>query len=77
MILRLNYPPPLVRQPVIATLAEKYRLTINILRARVTSDEGWLIVDMTGSAKNIAKALEWLRNEGLEVIVNPPMDAEQ
>ena len=44
-VLRLNYPPALVDRPVVAGLISKFGLEVNILRARVTRDDGWLVVE--------------------------------
>jgi ABC-type methionine transport system ATPase subunit len=76
-ILRLNYPPALVSRPVMASLVSKYHLEVNILRARVTREEGWLIVELKGASRRIAAAMDWLGSEGIEIVENPDLDADR
>jgi ABC-type methionine transport system ATPase subunit len=74
-ILLLNYPPALVSRPVVTGLISKFQLEVNILRAQVTREEGWLIVEISGDPRQIAAAKEWLVKEGIEITENPDMDA--
>jgi ABC-type methionine transport system ATPase subunit len=66
-ILRLDYPPTVVGQPVVCKLVEQFRLMVNILRAQVTQEEGWLVIEADGSPKQLAAAKAWLLDQGLEV----------
>ena len=66
--LRLNYPPSLLRQPILHRLIKKSNLTVNILQAQISIEEGWLEVQMTGSQEDIDRAVDWLRGEGIEVV---------
>jgi ABC-type methionine transport system ATPase subunit len=74
-ILRLNYPPALVNRPVVANLVSDFQLELNILRANVTREDGWLIVEIAGDPRNISSAREWLVKEGIEVVENPDLDS--
>ncbi len=74
-ILRLNYPPALASRPVMAGLVNRFGLEVNILRAQVTREEGWLIVEIRGECAKISAATEWLGNEGIELTENPELDA--
>jgi ABC-type methionine transport system ATPase subunit len=73
-ILRLNYPPALVNRPVMAELIHSFSLEVNILRAQVTREEGWLIVEIRGEPSKISAATKWLVNEGIELTENPELD---
>jgi len=44
-------------------------LTVNILRAEVNPDQGWLEVQLVGSAGMIESSIDWLRQQGVEVQV--------
>jgi ABC-type methionine transport system ATPase subunit len=66
--LRLNYPPSLLRQPILHRLIKNSDLTVNILQAQISIEEGWLEVQMTGSQMDIERAEDWLRGEGIEVV---------
>jgi hypothetical protein len=48
-------------------LIRQYDLTVNILRAQVTPQEGWVDVQLTGSAAAIENATSWLSGRGIEV----------
>jgi ABC-type methionine transport system ATPase subunit len=75
-ILRLNYPPAMVNRPVVAGLISQFQLEVNILRAQVTREEGWLIVEIGGDPRQIAAATDWLTREGIEVTENPELDPD-
>jgi ABC-type methionine transport system ATPase subunit len=65
--LRLNYPPSLLRQPILNQLIVRFELTVNILQAQITLEEGWLEVEMLGEDQEIEQAISWLEEEGIEV----------
>jgi L-aspartate semialdehyde sulfurtransferase ferredoxin len=71
---RLDYPPTVVGQPVVAHLVNQYQLMINILRAQVTKEEGWLILELEGDPIQLAAAKAWLLAQGLEITENPPLE---
>jgi ABC-type methionine transport system ATPase subunit len=74
-ILRLNYPPALVNRPVVAALVSNFQLEVNILRAKVTREDGWLIVELRGDPPRLQAAKEWLTREGIEIMENPDLDS--
>jgi hypothetical protein len=47
----------------------RYSFTVNILRANVTLDEGWIDIQITGKASEIDDAFSWLREQGVEVVL--------
>ncbi len=65
--LRLNYPPSLVREPIVHRLIRKFDLTVNILGAQLGIEEGWLELQATGSSAELERAVTWLTAEGLQV----------
>ncbi len=75
-ILCLNYPPALVSRPVVASLVSIFQLEVNILRAQVTREEGWLVVAINGDPGKISEAVKWLVKEGIEVTEDPELDAD-
>ena len=66
-VVRLIYPPQLLDVPIINQLIRRYDLTINILRAQVTPNEGWVDVQLAGNAAAIEEAIAWLGGQGIEV----------
>ncbi len=65
--LRLIYPPSLLRKPVINQLIHNFGISVNIQRAQITLDEGWLEIEVSGEADEIETASKWLTAEGIEV----------
>lgn len=73
--LRLDYPATVVNRPVVNYLIRDLGLTVNILRAEVSPEVGWLLVEVRGTEENYVRALEYMRGEGLkvtEVFPEPP-----
>lgn len=66
-VVRLVYPPHLMDVPVINQLIRRYELTFNILRAEVTPKEGWVDIQLAGSAAAIEDAITWLSGRGIEI----------
>ena len=65
--IRLIYPPNLLDVPVINQLIRRYDLTVNILRAQVTPQEGWVDIQLSGNSAAIEDAMAWLTGQGIEV----------
>jgi ABC-type methionine transport system ATPase subunit len=69
-VVRLIYPPSVVNIPIVNQLIRSFGdLSVNILRAEVNPTEGWLEVQLIGSAPVIESAIDWLRKQGVEVQV--------
>ena len=66
--LRLNYPPSLLRQPILNQLILRFDLTVNIHQAQITLEEGWLEIEVSGEDQEIENTISWLEEEGIEVI---------
>lgn len=65
--LRLNYPPSLLHTPIINELIRRFDLTVNILQANITLEEGWIEIEATGSGQFLDEAAAWLVENGLSV----------
>ena len=68
-ILRLNYPPSLLRQPILNRLIRRFDINVNIVQAHITLEEGWLEIETTGDDEEIDRAFKWLEDEGIEIIL--------
>ncbi|MBI5739774.1 MAG: ferredoxin [Nitrospirae bacterium] len=64
---KLTFPPHLIREPVIFTMAKKFDIMPNIRRARVTETVGEMILELEGLQENIDKGIESLRMRGIDV----------
>ncbi len=65
---RLVFPPNLHDEPIINRLLRQYSFTVNILRANVTAEQGWMDIRISGEAEEIESSFLWLRDQGIEVI---------
>ena len=55
-------------KPIVYHLVKDYDLEINIFRAKVTPDEeGYLVLDLTGTEENIKKGITWIDSLGIQV----------
>ncbi len=60
--LMLFFPRCECEKPIIYHLVKDYDLVVNVFRAKVTpEEEGYLLLDVTGTANNIERALEYVR----------------
>ncbi|OQY26276.1 MAG: hypothetical protein B6I38_11655 [Anaerolineaceae bacterium 4572_5.1] len=66
---RLIFPKHLLNEPVINTLMREYNFTLNILRANITSDEGWMDIKITGPTSTIESAVSWLKDQDIEILI--------
>ncbi len=64
---RLTFPEELVREPIIARMAEQFAVVPNIRKADVGDDGGWILCELDGDAGVVDEALDWLRAEGVRV----------
>jgi len=63
----LTFPPDLVRDPVIYTVAKTYRLVPSIRKARVTEDSGEATLDLSGVEEDLKQGIEHLTRLGVKV----------
>ena len=63
----LMFPPEMVREPVIYTVARTYHLVPNIRRARVTETSGEAMLDLTGAEDDLKRGIEYLTKLGVKV----------
>ncbi len=66
--LLLYFPKCETEKPIVYHLVKDYDLLVNIFRAKVTPEEdGYLVLDVTGNATNIAQAIDWVRGFDVRV----------
>ena len=64
---RLTFPQHLIKEPVIFTMAKKYDVMPNIMRARVTETVGEMVLELQGTEENLAKGIQSLKDQGINV----------
>ena len=64
---RLTFPDELVREPILARLVRERDVMPNIRRADVGEHSGWIICEIDGDGSEVDSAVEWLRDQGVQV----------
>lgn len=64
---KLTFPQALIKEPVTFTMAKQFDLMPNIRRARVTETVGELVLELEGTAENLERGIQYLRQRGVEV----------
>jgi hypothetical protein len=62
-----------IQEPIIYNLGQQFALITNIRRADVSKDEGWVLLELEGSDKDIEQGIAWVTSKGVRV---EPADAE-
>ena len=65
--LRLTFPPDLITEPIIYRIGHQYHVVTNIRRANITAETGWVILEITGDADELERAVEYLKNIKVQV----------
>ena len=63
----LTFPQHLIDEPLMYRLGREFDVVTNIRRANVEDTAAWVIVELTGSEDEIARAVAWLADRGVEV----------
>ena len=62
-----------IREPIIYTLSQQFNVVTNILRADLSEDSGWVVLELDGTKKNIEQGIDWVIGRGVRV---DPVDEE-
>jgi ABC-type methionine transport system ATPase subunit len=64
---KITLPSELVQQPVVYNMARQFEIVTNIARASVSREQGWLVLELSGADDDIARAIDWARQQGVRV----------
>jgi len=62
-----TFPEELIREPVIYNLSQQFNIVTNILRADVTEDRGWVVLELDGEDEDIEAGITWATSRGVRV----------
>ena len=65
--MRLTFPPHLIQEPILYHLVKDFDIVINIRRADVKADLGWVILEMEASEDTLERGVAWLKTRGVQV----------
>jgi L-aspartate semialdehyde sulfurtransferase ferredoxin len=63
----LTFPQHLIDEPLIYDLGRRFDVVTNVRRANVEESAAWVIVELTGRDEDIARAVAWLAERGVEI----------
>ncbi len=63
----LTFPGELVTEPVIYNLGQQFNIVTTILRADVTEDRGWVVLELDGEDEEIEAGITWAISKGVRV----------
>lgn len=66
-VLNLTFPKKLIKEPAIYHIGHKFKVITNIRKANVTSDYGWVLLELEGELDEIEKAEKYLIERGIIV----------
>ena len=64
---QLTFPPSLIQEPIVYRLVKDFDIVINIRRADVKADCGWVIMEMEAGEETLARGVAWLKGKGVQV----------
>jgi len=62
-----TFPTDLVTEPVIYNLGIQFGIVTTILRANITEDIGWMMLEVEGEEEDIEEAITWVTCKGVKV----------
>jgi ABC-type methionine transport system ATPase subunit len=65
----LNYTRELLSEPIIYTISQQFNLATNIIRADITEERGWIILELEGRDEDIEAGITWAISRGMRVEV--------
>lgn len=63
----LTFPEHLIQEPMVYNIGRRFNLVPNIRRANIDERAAWMIMDLDGADEDIAAAVSWLAEQGVQV----------
>ena len=63
----LTFPEELIKEPIIYNLGQQFKVVTNIRRADLTSDKGWMVLELEGKEEEIEEGITWVTSKGVRV----------
>jgi len=64
---RLTFPAHLIQEPILYRLVKDFDIVINVRRADVKADYGWVALEMEADEPVLERGVAWLRERGVQV----------
>ena len=63
----LTFPEHLVQEPIVYRLVRDYDLVVNLRRADIDVEVGWIVLEVSGDHDSLAAGRAFLEEAGVEV----------
>jgi ABC-type methionine transport system ATPase subunit len=63
----LTFPQELLREPIIFTLGQQFKVATNIHLADIAEDRGWMVLELEGEEEDIEQGIAWMTSKGVRV----------
>jgi len=64
---RLTFPTALIQEPIVYRLVKDFDIVINIRRADVKADHGWILLELEADERALERGVKWLKDKGIQV----------
>ena len=64
---RLTFPADLIQEPILYRLVKDFDIVINIRRADVKADYGWVALELEADEATLQRGIAWLKGRGVQV----------
>jgi len=65
--IKLMFPQELIKEPMIFTMAKKFKVIPSIRRAKVMESVGEVMLELEGSESNLEQGIAYLKERGVKV----------
>ena len=62
-----TFPQELIKEPIIYSLGQQFKVVTNIRRADVSENKGWVVLELEGEEKDIEAGIAWLTSKRIRV----------
>jgi len=63
----LSFNEEALKEPIIFNLGQQFNLVFNIQLADITSDRGWIELELEGNEDDIDQGISWITSRGVRV----------
>ena len=62
-----TFPQELIKEPIIYSLSQQFKVVTNIRRADVSENRGWVVLELEGEEEDIEQGIAWVISKGVRV----------
>lgn len=64
---KLTFPENLVKEPIITQFIRQFEVVVNVRRASVEENLGWIICELDAEQEQLEQGVQWLKDLGVGV----------